>query len=257
MCAHVRHLHVRRGGKTSAFLHDGAQQLVQNPAWLLVRQGQDVVAQRPRADVYVPELSGLNRCVITLNAKPSRLEAPRQVGERTRIDKLTHDAGRRLGKPTDEVEKTKAISPKSWDVLVVDKVLSLESQVIVFLPVAADGQHLVGPFDKGNYVWQCYASFFVVVVFVFVTVQVQVNVALIDDIAIIVQITKARLFVLGFLDVGLLLGRVGQINVTVEPGLLEFHNLVFGLAHHMGDAVASVQVRGPVGQDDVFSRDEH
>ena len=146
MRAHVRHLHIRRGGKASAFLHDGAQQLIQNAAWLLVRQGQDVVSERPRTNVYVPEFSGLNRCVITLNAKPSSLEAPWQVGERTRIDKLAHDAGRRLGKPTDKVEKTKAISPESWDVLVVDKVLSLESQVIVFLPVAANGQHLVGPF---------------------------------------------------------------------------------------------------------------
>ena len=81
--------------------------------------------------------------------------------------------------------------------------------------------------------------------------------ALKDDIALVVQVTEPRLFVLGFLDVGLLLGRIGQLNVPVEPGFLEFHNLVLGLAHHMGDAVASVQVRGPVGQDDVFSRDEH
>ena len=146
LCAHVRDLHVRRGGKAPAFFHNGAQQLVQNAAWLLVRQGQDVVSERPRTDVYVSELAGLNWCVITLNAKPSSFEAPRQVGERTRIDQLAHDAGCRLGKPTDEVEKTKAISPESWDVLVVDKVLSLESQVIIFLPVAAHGQHLVGPF---------------------------------------------------------------------------------------------------------------
>ena len=81
--------------------------------------------------------------------------------------------------------------------------------------------------------------------------------ALKDDIAFVVQVTEPRLFVLGFLDVGLLFGRIGQLNVAVEPSFLEFHNLVLGLAHHMGDAVAGVQVRGPVGQDDVFSRDEH
>ena len=81
--------------------------------------------------------------------------------------------------------------------------------------------------------------------------------ALIDDIALVVQVTEPRLFVLGFLDIGLLFGRIGQLNVAVKPGLLELHNLILGLAHHMGDAIASVQVRGPVGQDDVFSRDKH
>ena len=93
LCAHVRDLHVRRGSKASAFLHDRAQQLVQNAAWLLVRQGQDVVSERSRADVYVPELAGLNRCVVTLNAKSTRFEASWEVRQRSCIDKLAHDAG--------------------------------------------------------------------------------------------------------------------------------------------------------------------
>ena len=155
------------------------------------------------------------------------------------------------------MEQAKAVGSKAWDVLVVDKVLSLESEFIVFFPVAADGQHVIGPFYKGNYVWQCNASLFSVTVFVFVAVQVQVNVALKDDVALVVQVTEPGLLVLGFLDVGLLLGRIGQLDVAVEPSFLELHDLVLGLAHHMGDAVAGVQVRGPVGQDDVFGGDEH
>ena len=128
----------------------------------------------------------MNWRVVTLNAKSTRFETSWEVRQRSCIDKLAHDAGCRLGKPANEVEQAKAVSSKAWDVLVVDKVLSFESQVIVFLPIAADGQNLIGSFDKGNYVWQRYARFFVVVIFVFVAVQVQVNVALIDDVALVV-----------------------------------------------------------------------
>ena len=81
--------------------------------------------------------------------------------------------------------------------------------------------------------------------------------ALKDDVALVVQVTEPGLLVLGLLDVGLLPGRIGQLNVTIEPSFLELDNLVLGLAHHMGDAVAGVQVRGPVGQDDVFCGDKH
>jgi uncharacterized membrane protein len=57
------------------------------------------------------------------------------------------------------------------------------------------------PFNQRDHVRQHDAGLFVVFVFVFVTFKVQVNVALIQGVAVVVQVAKAGLFVLGFLNV--------------------------------------------------------
>ena len=95
-------------------------------AGLFVRQRQDVVAQRTGADVYVSELTGLDGCVVALDAQATGLQTTGQVGQRTGIHQLAHDAGGALGKPTDEVEQTEAVRTKAGDVLVVHKVLAFQ-----------------------------------------------------------------------------------------------------------------------------------
>ena len=69
--AHVADLHIARRGKRPTFLDDVLEQRIQNLTRFLVRQWQDVVADRTARDVYVSELAGGNRCVITFNAKPA------------------------------------------------------------------------------------------------------------------------------------------------------------------------------------------
>ena len=45
------------------------------------------------------------------------------------------------------MEKAKAVRAKTRDVLIVNKMLSLESEVVIFFPVPADGQNIIGSFD--------------------------------------------------------------------------------------------------------------
>jgi hypothetical protein len=44
------------------------------------------------------------------------------------------------------VEEAKAVGSKAGDVLVVDEMLALESEFIVFFPIASDGQDIVCAF---------------------------------------------------------------------------------------------------------------
>ena len=136
------------------------------------------------------------------------------------------------------------------------EVLALEFELVVFAPVAADGQHGVCATDERHHVRQRDAGGFAVFVLVFKALQVQVHVALIQGEALVVQVTKTRLFVLGLVDLTDRLVRLTNVHVQVEPGLLELDDLVLGLAHLVRDAVASLDVGGAVGQQDVFGRDK-
>ena len=138
----------------------------------------------------------------------------------------------------------------------MNEVLALEVQFIIFTPIASNGQNIVGPLDECYYVRQgdaCWLS----VVLVFKALEVQVNVALHQDVTVVVQITEAGLFVLGLLNVGLLACGVAQLDVTVKARLLELDDVVLGLAHDVCQAVASVHVSRAVRQDDVFCGHKH
>ena len=128
---HVANLHVRRGREPTTFLNNVVEQRVQNLAGLLVRQGQDVVAQRTGADVYVTELTRLDGGIVSLDAQATGLQTTGQVGQRTGIHQLAHDAGGALGKPADEVEQPEAVRTKTGDVLVVHEVLALQFEFVV------------------------------------------------------------------------------------------------------------------------------
>ena len=115
-------------------------------AWFLVWQGQDVVPHDPRANIYISPFTGGNGGVISLDSESSGLETTRQVGQCSCVHKLSHNAGSRLRKPSDEVEKAEAVSPKTRDVLVVNEVLSFKSEVVIFFPVAANRQNIARAF---------------------------------------------------------------------------------------------------------------
>ena len=155
------------------------------------------------------------------------------------------------------MEQPEAVSSKARNILVVNEVLALESEVIIFIPVAADRQDVVRAFNQRDNVRQHDAGLFARVVFVFVTFKVQIYMALIQGVAVVVQITKACLFVLGFLNVSQVSGGVRQINVDVKACLLKLNDLVLGLAHDVRDAVASIQIRCSVRQIHIFRRNKH
>ena len=155
------------------------------------------------------------------------------------------------------MEQSKAIRTEAGNVLVVYEVLPFEAEIVIFAPITSNGQDIVGSFDKGYYVRQRDTCGLVLVVLVFKPLEVQVNVALQQDVALVVQIVEAGLFVLGLLDVGLLTGRVAQLDVAVEACLLELDDLVLGLAHDVRQAVAGVQVSRAVRQDDVLGGHKH
>ena len=155
------------------------------------------------------------------------------------------------------MEESEAIRTEAGYVLVVNEVLAFEVQLVIFTPIASNGQYIVGPLDDCNYVRQRDAGRLAVVVQVFKALEVQVNVALQQDVAVVVQITEAGLFVLGLLNVGLLSCGVAQLDVTVKARLLELDDVVFGLAHDVCQAVASVHVRGAVRQENVFCGHKH
>ena len=48
-----------------------------------------------------------------------------------------------------------------------------------------------------------------------------------------------------------------QINVTVEPGVLQLGQFVLGLSHAVGDALCGLKACRAIGHHDVFCRDEH
>ena len=81
--------------------------------------------------------------------------------------------------------------------------------------------------------------------------------ALIQGVSVVVQVRKACLFVLGFLNVLYLAIWIAQLNITVEPRLLQLDDLVLGLAHHMREAVAGVHICCAVRQNAVFCWHEH
>ena len=50
---------------------------------------------------------------------------------------------------------------------------------------------------------------------------------------------------------------ITEVSITVEARSLQFLDLVGGLAHDVGHALAGLQVRGPVGHHHVLSGDVH
>ena len=219
---HVGDLHVCCRGKATAFFHDRVEQVVQGGRRLFVRQRQDVVFERARAHVGIAELARSDRSVVALDPQTTGLQAAGQVGQRAGVDQLTHQAGRAVGEPTDQVEQSKAVGAKAGDVLVVHEVLALQAQGVILAPVATDGQHGVLATDESHHVRQHDAGGLAILALVAqrVALDAQVHVALDQGVAIVVQIGKTRLLVLGLVDLINVLVRRADVHVAVEAGRL-------------------------------------
>jgi hypothetical protein len=62
----------------------------------------------------------------------------------------------------DKVNKAEVVKSKSGNVSVVDEVLSLGFEFVIFSPVTPNGENCSGTFLDGYYVWKCYPSLAVV-----------------------------------------------------------------------------------------------
>jgi len=96
----------------------------------------------------------------------------------------------------------------------MDKMLPFQFKFVVFQPIPADCQNVVGTLNHRHYVRQRDACCFPFVILgVAQPFDVQVYVALVDCEPIVIHIAKAGLFVLGFLDVSGLFVGIRQVNV--------------------------------------------
>ena len=86
---HIRHLHISGSRKALGIRHDLVHQQHEGLARLFVGEGQEIVPNRTSGYVNIAEFTRSNRCVVALDPHPSRLETPRQIRQRARIDQLT------------------------------------------------------------------------------------------------------------------------------------------------------------------------
>ena len=117
----------------------------------------------------------------------------------------------------------------------MDKVLSFCVGLIIWLPVATNGQHVAGSLFNSNYIRQCDASLLTLLVLVLIAFQVKVYVHLQEFEAIIGSGSKAHLLcnlLLNFIEHVI---RCAQINITVKPCDLQLTQLVLSLTHHMSN----------------------
>ena len=76
---HVANLQISSASEATTFFDDGTKQRVQDLRRLLVRERHDVVFDRTRRNVYVPELSRCNRRVVSFDTKSASFETTRKV----------------------------------------------------------------------------------------------------------------------------------------------------------------------------------
>ena len=112
------------------------------------------------------------------------------------------------------MKQAEAVRSESRDVLVVDKMLPFQFKFVIFQPIPADCQNVVGTLNHRHYVRQRDACCFPFVILgVAQSVNVQVYVYFVDREPIIIHIAKAGLFVLGLLDVRRFFVGLRQVNV--------------------------------------------
>ena len=155
------------------------------------------------------------------------------------------------------MDKSITVEPKPWDVLVVNEVLALEVESVVFIPISTDRQDSGRAFLKRHHVRQRDAGLFALLVLVLEPRQVQEHVHLKNTVAIVLDRCHAHLFCFLLLDVVQLIRRLAQVQVAVEPSLHQPHNLLLGLTHHMSNALGVLNVGGTVRNYDVLGGDKH
>ena len=248
---HVAHLQVHGVSRTATFFHDLVHQASQNLRRLLVRQGQQVVSNSATGHVHVTPLTRSDRCVITLDPQATGFKSTRQVTQCASINQLTNKRSAGLSESANEVDKTKTVEAKSRHVAVMDKMLTLGVVLIIWFPVAADSQYLVGALLNSDHVRQRDASDLTVLL-VLVAGHVIFDVHLEDLVAVVGSGPKAQLLGNLLLDFVQRVGRLTQLDVTVEASHLKTAHVVLGLAHHVGYPLSRLQVRRAIRHNEVF-----
>ena len=243
---HVADLHVCDGAEAPTLVSDLVQQRQQHLTWLLVGERHDVVFDRAGGDVHVAELARGDRSVVALDPQPPGFQPAGQVRQRAGVDQLTYQAGASACVAADQVDQAQTVCTEAHHIGVLHEVLALELELVVFLPVTANGQHLrrgavyrddVGP---GN------------AVLVLMPGHVVVDMNLKELVALVV--CKGIPLVLGLvlLDVGGGAQRGAEVHVAIKPAYLQLTNLILRLAHHVGDTLRGHGTRRAIGDDDVF-----
>ena len=114
------------------------------------------------------------------------------------------------GIATDDVDQAKAIHTKAGHVGVLHEVLALEFELVVFVPVAADGQHLGGRAVNRDHIGQCD------LVLVLIAGQVVVNTHLQHLVAVVFCEAEALVLGLALFNVREERLRLTQVNIAIE-----------------------------------------
>ena len=219
-----------------AALDQRTEQLGQRGRWLFVWQWDNRVADAATRGVDVAELAGLQRLVAVGYTDAAGLKACRQVGQCASVNKLTQDAGGRTTEPADHVGQTEAVEPKTWEELVMYKILYSFPRRVILQIVAADRQNLVAGFVDRHDVGQLDAGGLAVDAHVLEPVEIQLDVHLQDDAHLVaVRGTRNPLYLVHLLAdlIFFLVTARGQLNVAVEPRNLELADIVVGHLQHV------------------------
>ena len=139
----------------------------------------------------------------------------------------------------------------------MNKVLALDVQRVIFVPIAADSQNSACALLNGHHIRQGNPRLFFLLVLVFKTGQVQVNVKLKNAEPVILNRRHALLFGLLLLNVVQLKTWLTQLHITIEPSILQLQYFVLSLTHHMRNTGGIFNTGCAVGHNDVFSGDKH
>ena len=99
----IAHFHVRNRRKTLSSLHNEAQKVKQRLIGPFKRQRHEAIADSPTRSVHVAELAGLKRIVVISDTQSARLEARREIGQRTCVDQLPQCCRGGTGKPANRM----------------------------------------------------------------------------------------------------------------------------------------------------------
>ena len=154
------------------------------------------------------------------------------------------------------MNQTERIEAKARDIPILNKVLALQLQVVVLLPVPIDRQDHSGRTFDCHDVGQGNASRLAVLTHILIAGQIKINVDFQQHVPVVgVDLLFTRQLVLGALNLVPVRDGLRQINVTIEAHDLKLPNLVRMLPHDVRVAVGCLKIGGPIGSDKVLGRD--
>ena len=130
------------------------------------------------------------------------------------------------------------------------EVVALGLFLVIWVPVATDGQDRLGSLVDGHDVGQ--RDIVVVLIPILVVLDDEVDVHLQQLVAVVSLGTEAKLLSYGLLHLVKGVGRLRQVNITVEARRLQASKLVRRLTHDMGDAFSDFQAGRAIRDDHIL-----